>query len=379
MIKGKQHTVRFHVDDLLASHKDKNVNTRFLKWLNEKHGEYGEAKATRGYVHDYLGMTLDFTQRGIVTVDMCDYVDKMIDQSTLQLGPGDTAPTPAAENLFHKGSGAKLPKNQAEEFHTLVYKALFLCKRARPDLHTAVALLCTRVKDSTVDDWDKLVRLMKYCNATRKDRLFLWADDLQVIKWWVDSAFAVHSDFRSHTGACMSYGGGMAQSLSRKQKLNTRSSTESELVAPDDASVLMLWTLLFMEAQGYFIRRNMLFQDNRSTMKLETNGKKSSTKRTRALDIRYFYLHDQIEKGNIEVHYCSTHDMHADYFTKPLQGALFLKHKAKIMGHDHDKVDFVSQVPRQECVGSTNDRSNMDRVKDIDIVRPSFGLIDSCD
>ena len=341
LINGKQHTVRFHVDDLLASHVDKNANTRFLAWLNKQYGEYGEVKAKRGLVHDYLGMTLDFSQKGVVTVDMCDYVDKMIDESSLQLKPGDIAPTPAAENLFDKGSGATLPKNMAEEFHTLVYKALFLCKRARPDLHTAVALLCTRVKSPTVDDWNKLIRMFKYCNATRKDKLFLWADDLHVIKWWVDSAFAVHDDFKSHTGACMSYGGGMAQSLSRKQKLNTRSSTESELVAPDDASVLMLWTMLFLEAQGYLIEQNILFQDNKSTIQLENNGKESSTKRTRALNIRCFFLHDQIKKGNIKVEYCPTGEMHADYFTKPLQGALFLKHKAKIMGHDPNKVKFL--------------------------------------
>ena len=110
----------------------------------------------------------------------------------------------------------------------------------------------------------------------------------------MDASFAVHPDYKSHTGATMSYGdgNGAVQSISRKQKLNTRSSTESELVGVDDASVMILWTKLFLEEQGYNINSNILYQDNKSAILLETNGKKSSGKRTRALNIRYFFLTD---------------------------------------------------------------------------------------
>jgi len=84
----------------------------------------------------------------------------------------------------------------------------------------------------------------------------------------------------------------------------------------------MFWTKLFMEAQGYKIKHTIPYQDNKSTVLPLENGKNSSTKRTRALNIPYFYLTDQIEKGNIEVHYCPTNKMVADYHSKPLQGNL---------------------------------------------------------
>jgi hypothetical protein len=177
------------------------------------------------------------------------------------------------------------------------------------------------------------MRLMKYCNGTRKDKLTLSAENLHVIKWHVDSAFAVHPDFKSHTGGTMSYGGGAAQSISRKQKLNTRSSTEAELVGADDVAVMILWTKFFMEAQGYEIERNILYQDNKSTILLENNGKRSSSKRTRAFNIRYFFLTDQIEKGNLSIEYCPTTEMIGDYMSKPLQGKLFQKFKKQIMGN----------------------------------------------
>ena len=121
-------------------------------------------------------------------------------------------------------------------------------------------------------------------------------------------------------------------SSSRKQKLNMRSSTEAELVSADDMSNMILWTKLFMEAQGYPLKENILHQDNKSAILLEENGKRSSSKRTRALNIRYFFLTDQIEKGNVTITYCSTDDMVGDYQTKPLQGAKFEKFKKLIMG-----------------------------------------------
>jgi hypothetical protein len=67
---------------------------------------------------------------------------------------------------------------------------------------------------------------------------------------------------------------------------------------------------------------------------LETNGKKSSGKRTRALNIRYFFLADQVEKGNLSVEYCPTLEMIGDYMSKPLQGKLFVKFKSQIMGSE---------------------------------------------
>jgi len=176
------------------------------------------------------------------------------------------------------------------------------------------------------------VRVLKYLNGTRQDKLTLTADDLHVVKWYVDASFTVHPDFKSHTGGMMTFGGGAVQSISRKQKLNTRSSTEAELVAADDASTLILWTQIFLEAQGYHVKRNILFQDNKSTILLEQNGKRSSSKRTRAINIRYFFLTDQIEKGQLEVEYCPTKSMVGDFFSKPLQGSLFTKFKHDIMG-----------------------------------------------
>ena len=82
------------------------------------------------------------------------------------------------------------------------------------------------------------------------------------------------------------------------------------------------------------IDENILYQDNKSTILLQENGKRSSSQRTLALNIRYFFLTDQIEKGNLKVKYCPTGDMIADYLSKPLQGAQFQKFRSQIMGFE---------------------------------------------
>ena len=87
-----------------------------------------------------------------------------------------------------------------------------------------------------------------------------------------------------------------------------------------------------MEAQGYRIDRNVLYQDNKSTILLLENGKQSAGKRLRALNIWYFFIHDQKEKGNINIEYCPTKQMWADPMTKPLQGSDFKYMADRLMG-----------------------------------------------
>ena len=79
-------------------------------------------------------------------------------------------------------------------------------------------------------------------------------------------------------------------------------------------------------------KRNVLFQDNESCIKLANNGKASSSRRTRHINIRYFFVTDRVKNKEIEIHYCPTKEVIGDFFTKPLQGALFMKFRNSILG-----------------------------------------------
>jgi hypothetical protein len=92
--------------------------------------------------------------------------------------------------------------------------------------------------------------------------LTLEADDTHIVKWYVDAAFEVHVDFISHTGATLTLGSGAISSASTKQKVNTRSSTDAELIVIDDYIAQVVWTKNFLEAQGYGVNDTVIYHDN---------------------------------------------------------------------------------------------------------------------
>jgi hypothetical protein len=257
MIDGKQCTVLWHVDNLKISHVNPDVNTSIIGLIEAEFGKETPITITRGRVHDYLGMTLDYSDKGKVKIKMLDYVEKML--ADLPVKMDGEAPTPAANHLFTVDDDqTKVDKEKAQFFHTYVAKTLFLCKRARPDLQIAVAFLCTRVKSCNEDNYKKLTRMLQFLRATKDDFLTLPANSLHNVRWWVDASYAVHPDMKSHTGGAMSLGKGAIYGTSKRQKLNTKSSTESEVaVGADDVMPQMLWTLYF-EAQRYKINGNVL-------------------------------------------------------------------------------------------------------------------------
>ena len=120
---------------------------------------------------------------------------------------------------------------------------------------------------------------------------------------------------------------------------------------------MILWTRLFLEAQGYLVTDNVLHQDNESTIKLAKNGRRSSSKQTRHIKVRYYFITDHIERDRVQVSYCPTGDMLADYFSKPLQGSLFRKFRNLILNiHPLDPVKV--RPGEQECVGANSEDDN---------------------
>ncbi len=301
-----------------------------IEQLNERYGKEAPTTVIRGKVHDYLGMTLDFSKEAKVMINMGDYVESVIEDAPADMN--GVSVTPAANHLFEVNKKPILLDEKTSDcFHSMTSKLLFLAKQERPDIQVAVAFLTTRVKSPDEDDYKKLARVIRYLRMTKGLTLTLEADKTHIIKWWVDASFAVHRDMRSHTGGTMTMGRGSAYSTSTRQKLNKKISSEAELVGVDDVMPMIIWTRYFLEAQGYEVRDSTIHQDNQSTMLLEKDGKASSSKRIRHINIQYFFVTDRARAKQVSINYCPTGDMTADFRTKPLQGSRFRKMRGEIM------------------------------------------------
>ncbi len=124
----------------------------------------GQMNVHRGKTHKYLSMLLDFSHTNQCRVTMIDYIGEIVvayDKVLTELSDGlsavekksNIARTAAPDDLFVVNEDAeKLSEEGATDFHNLVAKTLYVSKRARPDVSTAIAFLATRVRAPDVDD-----------------------------------------------------------------------------------------------------------------------------------------------------------------------------------------------------------------------------------
>ena len=162
-IDGSQCTICWHVDALKISHVDPAVVDKILRVLTSI---YGPLSVERGEKHTYLGIDLDFSVIGEVSVSMIPYMKEIVDDYPDDLS-GRTEKTPAATRLFDVNpEPVYLPKVKADIFHRTVAKLLWASLRARPDILLAISFLTSRVQRPDKDDWEKLTRLVIYIQGT---------------------------------------------------------------------------------------------------------------------------------------------------------------------------------------------------------------------
>ena len=278
-------------------------------------------------------MKIGINEDNTVSVDMREQLKQVIEEFEKYDSVDQASVTPAASYLFTVNPNAKeLDKEHSVAFHSITAKLGYIMKRGRPDVETCVSFLMKRVSKSDIDDWNKLRRLIGFLKGTIDDIRIIGATSLTEIMTYIDSAYAVHENMRSHTGGLVSFGIGAAHARSTTSKLNVKSATESELVSASEYLPYTLWFRHFMEAQGYKIENNIMYQDNKSAILMEINGRNSCTGNSRHINIRYFWIKDRVDKGEVKVEYLPTHIMLADYFTKPLQGSQFRVLREFIMG-----------------------------------------------
>jgi hypothetical protein len=201
-----------------VSHKDKKTVDDFIEWVVKTYRTIGQVKVTRGNVHKYLGMKLNYEVEGQVPCNMTSYVQVMIKDFLQQLD-GESK-IPWNDKLFKVNEDtSNLDKNKAEQFHTVVAKGLFVqvIKTRYITCNCNYSSQVSRPRGlgtaSKIDEVLEIYKLLCAYPESSGDRK---------LKWYADAVFAVHPDYKSPTGATMTMGAGAVISISRKQRLSCR-------------------------------------------------------------------------------------------------------------------------------------------------------------
>ena len=319
-----QVTVVVYVDDLMVTSR---VQSHLDSVITALKSAFKSVTVKQGHVHSYLGMEFDFGSPGRVSVKMSGYTKDVIAFANVS----SNSRTPAGESLFVIDDRSPLlSKGDAEHFHSLVAKLLYLAKRTRPDILCSVSFMSTRVKSPTAQDMKKLLRIVKYLHQCPDLGIVLQVgDEIRVIAY-IDASYGVHQDARSHSGVMITLGRGPVFAKSARQKIVTKSSHEAELVAASDGGSQVLWARSFLVHQGYNPKPAVIMQDNMATISSLNKGWTGSEK-SRHVNIRYYWIKDRIDHGELEIAYACTDDMTADILTKPLQGDKFIQMRDKLL------------------------------------------------
>jgi len=316
-----------YVDDFMILSDEKSLGDKYGDILEE---HYTNMTRDKGPNLSYVGMSIE-QSNDYYYLSMFGFIDEI-----LSVMPRTrAASTPAGTNLFHISGGPLLSASKSKLFYSVVYMLLYLAKRTRPDILLAVQFLTTRVTKSTEEDFEKLQRVINYLSDTSKMKMRLKCGNIIDLICYVDASFAVHDDFKSHTGTIITIHDIISIFIKcSKQGLSTKASTESELVAVSDSLPQIIYTKEFLEEILNKPIATTLLQDNTSTIRLIEAGRALS-ETTRHINIKFFYVHEYVTNGTMTVQHCKSENMRADGFTKPLQGQAFIDFRNYVLGY-HD-------------------------------------------
>mmetsp|Transcript_9529 Transcript_9529/g.13501 ORF Transcript_9529/g.13501 Transcript_9529/m.13501 type:complete len:352 (+) Transcript_9529:3702-4757(+) len=326
-------------------------------------------------------MEIRINDDGTVSIDVSSYIKEIISGFPEEIKIVTTSPAGAGLFTIPK-IDTKLDKCSANFFHSIVEKLLWLIKRGRPNIEVPVSFLCTRVQESCWSDWLMLRCVLVFLKHTTNDVRKIGMHNVGDLITMVDASYAVHQNMRGHTGGLMTMGRGFLHSKSSKQKFNAKSPTESEVVGVSEYLPYFIWMNHFLEAQGYKIKNNILYQDNMSAIKMEKNGHNSCTGNSRHIHIQFFFVKYKVDKGKIVIYHCPTDGLVADFYTKLLQDKLFHLICKHIMGwctldELYDNCDAIHKVCEdnngelngmKECVGTHNNTHTSSNVNELNIL-----------
>ena len=349
---GNKSIIDLWSDDLLHSYTKNCVKLRD-KLRNLLKNKYKDINIKEGNSIPYCGMLIEKDlQNGGIFVSAPKFLEDLLKSESVT----ESANSPTNSNFLNDNNNVlsqdKFGKSEINKinkfnksvavninncvdktkFASKLMKLMWIARLCRNDILFAVSYLSTKVQNPTIGDMNKLDHILKYLNGTKDIKLKYKPESLQLHSY-IDASYALHNDAKGQTGIIITLGknGPPIFCKSRKQKLVSRSSTESELIALNEGLPEVMWAKQFMENIGFQQNTITVYEDNQSSIVLANKNKGSTITRTKHIQVRFFYVKQLIEQNHIKIEYLPTEEMVADILTKPITGKLFIKLRNKIL------------------------------------------------
>lgn len=320
---GQHSYVAVHVDDMLLAAACEIVRRQFEKAMEE----FCELSSQRDGHLSYLGLNINQDiEQGIIRVDQSGFAKSLMERSGCSEDTISKAPvTPSTSALISHAENEKgnTPLNAKEhkDYRSLVMAIMFLARMTRPDLLFTVTVLAQHCNNPTWQNMNHVYRVLHYINATLDYGLEFRKDQPLRPVIYADASHALHETGHGHGGIILSLGTAPLLSRSFKLPIATKSSSESELVALDEAAAYAVWLRLLLYQLKVFSDRGVppvkIYQDNMSTIAM-AQQEIYNFRRSKHMLVKENFVKERLDLGDVMLQHLPTDQMLADILTKPV-------------------------------------------------------------
>ena len=291
-----------------------------------------------GDLHIILGIQVTHDRpNGIIYLDQTAYIQSVLSRFGMQ----DCNPVSTPLNLKERPLISQCPTNEDEKTTHLAYakglnyleviSSILYATQTHPDLQYAVGTLAQFGSNPGIPHLNALKCVLRYLKGTAHFKLKLGGTDKDVsLIGWTDSDWAGDVDTRRSVGGfSFEVAGGFISWSSKKQPTVALSTIESEYMAAANATREAIWLRILLTDLGYpQVSASIVYGDNQGCISLTRNPIAHS--HAKHIDIRHHFIRERIENKEVDLQYCSTKEMIADIFTKPLARETFVKFRAAL-------------------------------------------------
>jgi hypothetical protein len=314
------------VDDMIISYDDRDENEWFeLKGMLVSKYELSD----EGEANVIVGMKLT-RKHGCVYVDQRAYIREKLDEFGMdQCKP---ASTPGDGNVWLNDSKGEVDK----QTYMQIVGSLIYTLHTRPDVAHAINMVCRFMSEPNATHMRAAKRVLRYlCGTTSYGLKYANDEDKHGgevnIECYCDADWAGDKeDRKSTTGYCVYVNDNLISWNTKKQQSVALSTAEAELMAVVDVVREAMWMSMLLTEIGYKVKKPMsVWCDNQAAISLSKHD--SDHNRTKHIDIRYYFIRDEMKKGEVDIKWIRSEEQVADIFTKSLTYQPFLTHRSALV------------------------------------------------